>query len=140
MFSKFADDTKTGGVVDSEESYLKVQKDLDQIGQCTEEQQLELNLVHRLISICNQIELTSGAKINQGKSEAKFFGNWADRSFIPFIVRADYLKVLGIWQHEENSYGRSDEGQTHVAVADTWDFTLQCWARLMKDLQLADVK
>eukprot|EP00061_Rhincodon_typus_P004516 g22787.t1 len=26
-----------------------------------------------------------------------FFGNWADRSFIPFTVRTDYLKVLGIW-------------------------------------------
>eukprot|EP00061_Rhincodon_typus_P013568 g40014.t1 len=26
-----------------------------------------------------------------------FFGNWTDHSFIPFTVRTDYLKVLGIW-------------------------------------------
>eukprot|EP00061_Rhincodon_typus_P016791 g45185.t1 len=51
----------------------------------------------RLMSICDQFELASGAKVNQGKSEAMFFGNWANQSFIPFIVRSDYLKVLGIW-------------------------------------------
>ena len=33
MVSKFADDTKIGGVVDSEESYLRLQWDLDQLGQ-----------------------------------------------------------------------------------------------------------
>ncbi|XP_067913684.1 uncharacterized protein [Heterodontus francisci] len=53
--------------------------------------------VRRLMSICGQFELASGAKVNHGKSEAMFFGNWADRSFVPFTVRSDYLKVLGIW-------------------------------------------
>eukprot|EP00061_Rhincodon_typus_P011318 g36244.t1 len=53
--------------------------------------------VSRLLSICDQFELASGAKVNKGKSEAMFFGNWADRSFIPFTVRTDYLKVLGVW-------------------------------------------
>eukprot|EP00061_Rhincodon_typus_P010482 g34805.t1 len=32
MISKFADDTKIGGVVDSEEGYLTVQQDLDEMG------------------------------------------------------------------------------------------------------------
>eukprot|EP00061_Rhincodon_typus_P015763 g43625.t1 len=36
------------------------------------------------------------AKVNRGKSEAMFFENRADRSFIPFTVRTDYLKMLGI--------------------------------------------
>eukprot|EP00061_Rhincodon_typus_P006461 g27125.t1 len=45
--------------------------------------------VHRLISICNQFELASGAKVNRGKSKAMFFN--------PFTVKTDYLKVLGIW-------------------------------------------
>ncbi|XP_078412405.1 uncharacterized protein LOC144689141 [Cetorhinus maximus] len=53
--------------------------------------------VRRLMHICDQFELASGAKVNRGKSEAMFFGNWADRSFVPFTVRADGLKVLGIW-------------------------------------------
>eukprot|EP00061_Rhincodon_typus_P002057 g16499.t1 len=53
--------------------------------------------VSTLLSICEQFELASGAKVNRGESEAMFFGNWAARSFIPFTVRTDYLKVLGIW-------------------------------------------
>eukprot|EP00061_Rhincodon_typus_P005222 g24476.t1 len=52
---------------------------------------------HRLMSICNQFELASGAKVNQGNSEAMLFGNWVDQSLISFTVRLDYLKVLGIW-------------------------------------------
>eukprot|EP00061_Rhincodon_typus_P005131 g24273.t1 len=52
--------------------------------------------VHSLMSISDQFELASGAKVNQGQREAMFFGNWAVRSFIPFTVRTDYLKVLGI--------------------------------------------
>eukprot|EP00061_Rhincodon_typus_P011931 g37310.t1 len=38
------DDTKIGNVVDSEEGYLRVQRDLDQMGKWAEEWQLELNL------------------------------------------------------------------------------------------------
>eukprot|EP00061_Rhincodon_typus_P006699 g27627.t1 len=44
MVSKFADDTKIGGVVNSEEGYLRVQRDLDQMGQWAEEWQMEFNL------------------------------------------------------------------------------------------------
>ncbi|MBB6707133.1 reverse transcriptase family protein [Proteus mirabilis] len=41
--SKFADDTKIGGVVDSEEGYLRLQQDLDQMGQWAEKWQMEFN-------------------------------------------------------------------------------------------------
>eukprot|EP00061_Rhincodon_typus_P001777 g15750.t1 len=53
--------------------------------------------VSRLLDICGQFELASGAKVNRGKSEAMLFGNWDDRSFIPFTIRTDYLKVLDVW-------------------------------------------
>ncbi|XP_067899215.1 uncharacterized protein [Heterodontus francisci] len=39
----------------------------------------------------DQFKLASGDKVNCSKSEAMFFGNWADRSFVP--VRSDYRKV-----------------------------------------------
>eukprot|EP00061_Rhincodon_typus_P014660 g41829.t1 len=41
---KFADDTKVGGVVDSQEGYLRVRQDLDQMGQWAQEWQMEFNL------------------------------------------------------------------------------------------------
>ncbi|XP_060685631.1 uncharacterized protein LOC132818637 [Hemiscyllium ocellatum] len=53
--------------------------------------------VRRLMCICDQFERASGAKVNRGKNEAMLFGNWADQSSIPFTVRTDHLKVLGIW-------------------------------------------
>eukprot|EP00061_Rhincodon_typus_P013735 g40294.t1 len=44
MVSKFVDDIKIDGVVDSEEDYPRIQRDLDQMGQSAEEWQMELNL------------------------------------------------------------------------------------------------
>eukprot|EP00061_Rhincodon_typus_P000873 g13050.t1 len=44
MVSKFADDTKIGVVVDSDEGYLRVQQDLDQMGQWAKEWQVQFNL------------------------------------------------------------------------------------------------
>eukprot|EP00061_Rhincodon_typus_P006467 g27134.t1 len=44
MVSKFADDTKISGVMDSEEDYLRVQEDPDQMDQWAEDWQMELNL------------------------------------------------------------------------------------------------
>eukprot|EP00061_Rhincodon_typus_P009336 g32764.t1 len=61
---------------------------------------LDPQLVSRLLSICDQFELASGAKVNRGKSEAMFFGNWADRSFIPFTVRTGYLKYANTKCHD----------------------------------------
>eukprot|EP00061_Rhincodon_typus_P019014 g48444.t1 len=46
-FSKFADDTTIGGVVDSQEGYLRVEQDLDQMGQWAEEWQMEFNFDRR---------------------------------------------------------------------------------------------
>eukprot|EP00061_Rhincodon_typus_P011314 g36239.t1 len=41
MVGKFADDTKIGGLVDSEAGYLRIQLAVDQLGQQTEEWQME---------------------------------------------------------------------------------------------------
>eukprot|EP00061_Rhincodon_typus_P008890 g31926.t1 len=53
--------------------------------------------VRRFMSICNQFEPASGAKVIRDNIEPVYFGNLADESSIPFPVRTDYLKVLGIW-------------------------------------------
>ena len=53
--------------------------------------------VRRLISICDQFESATGARVNRRKSEAMLFGNWPDRSSVPFTIKPDFLKVLGIW-------------------------------------------
>eukprot|EP00061_Rhincodon_typus_P013434 g39808.t1 len=57
----------------------------------------DLLSVRKLMSICDQFELASGAKVNGDKHKAVLFENWAERSFIPFAVRTDYPKMLGIW-------------------------------------------
>eukprot|EP00061_Rhincodon_typus_P011302 g36215.t1 len=44
MVSKFADDIKIRGGVDSKENYFRVQRALDQKGQWAEEWQMEFNL------------------------------------------------------------------------------------------------
>ena len=49
MVSKFADDTKIGGIVDSEKSYLQLQRDLEQLGQWADEWQMEFNLDKRKV-------------------------------------------------------------------------------------------
>eukprot|EP00061_Rhincodon_typus_P013250 g39510.t1 len=44
MVCKFADNIKIGGVVDSEEGYLREQQDLDQMGEWAKEWKMEFNL------------------------------------------------------------------------------------------------
>ena len=44
MISKFADDTKIGGIVDIEEGYQKLQQDLDQLGKWAKKWQMEFNI------------------------------------------------------------------------------------------------
>eukprot|EP00061_Rhincodon_typus_P016484 g44729.t1 len=60
MVSTFADDTKIGGVVDGKESYLRVQRDPDQMGQWAEEWQVEFNL--------DKYEVLHFGKTNQGRA------------------------------------------------------------------------
>eukprot|EP00061_Rhincodon_typus_P015494 g43203.t1 len=48
----------------------------------------------RLMSICDQFELISRAKLYRGRFKVMFFGNWADCTLIPFTVRTDNLKAL----------------------------------------------
>eukprot|EP00061_Rhincodon_typus_P004256 g22134.t1 len=44
VVGKYVDDTKIAGIVDSEEGFLRLQGDLDQMGQWAEKQQMEFNL------------------------------------------------------------------------------------------------
>eukprot|EP00061_Rhincodon_typus_P009438 g32943.t1 len=44
MVSKFVNDTKIAGIVDSEEGYLRLYRDLDQLDQRPEEWQMVFNL------------------------------------------------------------------------------------------------
>eukprot|EP00061_Rhincodon_typus_P012339 g38008.t1 len=60
-----------------------------------------------LTSSYDQFELASGAKLNQRKKKAIFFGSWANRYFIPFTVRTDYLKVLEYGQRVCKNLGRA---------------------------------
>ena len=60
MVSKFADDIKIGGIVDSEEGYLGLQQDLDQLGQWADEWQMEFNL--------DKCEVMHFGRLNQGRT------------------------------------------------------------------------
>ena len=54
--SKFAEYTRIGGIVDSEEGYLELQRDLDQLGQWAEEWQMEFNLdKYEVMQLIDQI-------------------------------------------------------------------------------------
>eukprot|EP00061_Rhincodon_typus_P004572 g22906.t1 len=44
MVDKFVDNTKIGGIVDSEEDFLRLQRDFDPMGQWAEKWQMEFNL------------------------------------------------------------------------------------------------
>ena len=59
MVSKFADDTKIGGIVDSEEIYLQLHRDHDQLGQKADEWQMEFNL--------DKCEVMHFGRLNQGR-------------------------------------------------------------------------
>ena len=60
MVSKFADDTKIGGMVDSEEGYLQLQRDLDQLGQWADKWQMDFNL--------DKCEVMHSGRLNQGRT------------------------------------------------------------------------
>eukprot|EP00061_Rhincodon_typus_P007010 g28253.t1 len=57
---QFADNTKTGCAVDSKEDYLRVQWDLDQMGQWTKKWQMEFNL--------DKCEMLHFDRANQGRA------------------------------------------------------------------------
>ena len=67
MVSKFTDDTKIGGIMDSEEGYLGLQQDLDQLGQWADEWQMEFNL--------DKCEVMHFGRSNQGRTgQARMIG------------------------------------------------------------------
>ena len=71
MVSKFADDTKIGGIVDSEEGYLGLQMVLDQLGQRADKWQMEFNLdkckvMHFVRSNQGRIYSVNGRALGRG--------------------------------------------------------------------------
>ena len=60
VVSKFADETKTGGILFSEEGYLRLRWDLDQLGQWAEEWQMEFNL--------DKCKVMHFGRLNQGRT------------------------------------------------------------------------
>eukprot|EP00061_Rhincodon_typus_P008284 g30756.t1 len=74
MASKFTDEAKIGVVVDSQEGYLRVQWDLDQMSRWTEEWQMEFNL--------DKCEVLHFGKANQGRTytlNGKVLGSVAEQ-------------------------------------------------------------
>ncbi|KAM9330996.1 uncharacterized protein PAF06_019337 [Gastrophryne carolinensis] len=53
--------------------------------------------ISALVQTCEDFGRASGAKVNCGKSEALLFGNWHLSSPVPFSVKPDFVKILGVW-------------------------------------------
>lgn len=99
---------KNGGIrevtmLGSRSTQLKVFPTMDNVF-CSNAQS-----ICRLISICDQFELTSWSRMKPWKSEATLFGNWFSQSSIPFISTT--------WRCYEND----SERMRHV--------TKTCWSR-----------
>eukprot|EP00061_Rhincodon_typus_P016808 g45211.t1 len=82
--------------------------------------------VNRLMSICDQFKQASGAKVNRGNNKAMFSGNRANQSFIPFIIRADYLKMLGIWDSMYKTLDKREKNVPNVALVLMATFVCGC--------------
>ncbi|KAM4748998.1 LOW QUALITY PROTEIN: uncharacterized protein WCC33_006413 [Rhinophrynus dorsalis] len=55
-------------------------------------------LVRALVQMSKNFSKASGAKVNCGKSETMLFGRWnATSDPFPFPIKADLIKILGIW-------------------------------------------
>ncbi|XP_031747517.1 uncharacterized protein LOC116406770 [Xenopus tropicalis] len=54
--------------------------------------------VRSLVQTCEDFSKASGAKVNCGKSETLLFGDWNLASDnVPFSIKADFIKILGVW-------------------------------------------
>ncbi|KAM9311811.1 uncharacterized protein PAF06_009673 [Gastrophryne carolinensis] len=52
--------------------------------------------ISALVQTCEDFDRASGAKVNCGKSEALLFRNWHLSSPVPFSVKPDFTKILGV--------------------------------------------
>ncbi|KAM9316078.1 uncharacterized protein PAF06_007036 [Gastrophryne carolinensis] len=59
--------------------------------------------ISALVQTCEDFGRASGAKVNCGKSEAMLFGKWQLSSPVPFNVKPDYIKILGVWFGKEGA-------------------------------------
>ncbi|KAJ1129654.1 hypothetical protein NDU88_008020 [Pleurodeles waltl] len=54
--------------------------------------------IRELEKTCIEFGKASGAKINSAKSETLLFGHWTPtRDPLPFPIKQDFLKILGVW-------------------------------------------
>ncbi|KAM9316586.1 LOW QUALITY PROTEIN: uncharacterized protein PAF06_007630 [Gastrophryne carolinensis] len=67
--------------------------------------------ISALVQTCEDFGRASGAKVNCGKSEAMLFGKWQLTSPVPFNVKPDYIKILGVWFGKEGAALKSWEGR-----------------------------
>ncbi|KAJ1117569.1 hypothetical protein NDU88_005767 [Pleurodeles waltl] len=59
---------------------------------------------------CIEFGKESGAKINSAKSETLLLGHWTPtRDPVPFPIKQDFLKILGVWVGREDAAEKSWE-------------------------------
>ncbi|XP_073478657.1 uncharacterized protein [Aquarana catesbeiana] len=67
--------------------------------------------IDTLAQTCEDFGQSSGAKVNCGKSEVILFGKWflPSSAPIPFSVKTDFIKILGVWFGAEGAALKSWE-------------------------------
>ncbi|XP_073459999.1 uncharacterized protein [Aquarana catesbeiana] len=67
--------------------------------------------IDTLAQTCEDFGQASGAKVNCGKSEVMLFGKWflPSSAPIPFSVKTDFIKILGVWFGAEGAALKSWE-------------------------------
>ncbi|XP_077327689.1 uncharacterized protein LOC143962233 [Lithobates pipiens] len=67
--------------------------------------------IDTLAQTCEDFGQASGAKVNCGKSEVMLFGKWflPSSAPMPFSVKADFIKILGVWFGAEGAALKSWE-------------------------------
>ncbi|XP_040210308.1 uncharacterized protein LOC120941104 [Rana temporaria] len=67
--------------------------------------------IDTLVQTCEDFGQASGAKVNCGKSEVMLFGKWflPSSAPIPFSLKADFIKILGVWFGAEGAALKSWE-------------------------------
>lgn len=67
--------------------------------------------IDTLAQTCEDFGQASGAKVNCGKSEVMLFGKWflPSSAPIPFSIKTDFIKILGVWFGAEGAALKSWE-------------------------------
>ncbi|KAM4694287.1 uncharacterized protein O3C94_004738 [Discoglossus pictus] len=74
---------------------------------CADEQS-----VRTLVQVCDDFGRASGARVNCGKSETVLFGQWhLTPAPLPFPIKTDLIKILGVWFGGEGAALKCWEGR-----------------------------